>query len=65
MSMKRVLTARSGLALELCFSMTAALQAKPLLLASALSSGTFLNTLATLSGFAEQQTVAEREARRL
>ena len=49
-------TARSGLAVELSLSMTAALQAKPLPLDTALSSGTFPAALDTLVCCAEPQS---------
>ena len=61
--MSPLLTARSGLAVELSFSMTAALQAKPLLLNLVESTGTLLAALLYLVCCAEQQIREEREAR--
>lgn len=49
----------------LCFSMTAALQAKPLLLMPAFGTGTFPVARLTFMCFVELQTGAGREARRL
>ena len=51
--------------MQLSFSMTAALQAKPLLLGLVLGSITFLNTLDNLVCCADVQICAEREARTL